>query len=89
MKERLLKIEEVALAVGVSTKTIRNWYRFKRENPQNELVSLLPEVERKNIRQAMYWKSADIWKLMEFKKKIPSGRNGIMGSVTQKYVKTR
>ena len=87
MEKRGIKIEEMALSVGVSTKTIRNWYRFKRENPDNELAKLLPEVVRKDVRKTMYWKPDDVWKLMEFKQKIPTGRGGIMGSVTQAYVK--
>ena len=89
LKERMLKIEEVALSVGVSTKTIRNWYKFKRQNPDNELCNLLPEVVRENLRKTMYWKQSDVWKLMEFKKNVVVGRNGSMGSVTQKYVKKK
>ena len=83
--ERLLKVEEVAILIGSSGKTINNWYWFKRENPKNEYVKLLPDFIQYGPRQTRYWKESDVWKLLEFKKTIPQGRNGIMGSVTQKY----
>lgn len=86
-KERLLKIEEVALLVGCSCKTINNWYAWKKTNPDNELVKLLPDFTQSGQRQTRYWKQADVYKLIEFKTKIPQGRNGILGSVTQKYLK--
>lgn len=84
-REKRLRIEEVAIATGVSTKTLNNWYWFKREHPNNKYARLLPEFEQEGERQTRYWKQSDIWKLMEFKSKIPHGRNGIMGTVTQKY----
>lgn len=87
MAERRIKIEEMALAVGVSSKTIRNWYKFKRENPTHELSKMLPDIERDNLRKTMLWKQSDVWKLIQFKEKLPTGRAGIMGSVTQAYVK--
>lgn len=83
--ERMLRIEEVALSLGVSVKTINNWYWFKRENPNNELAKLLPEFVQEGERQTRKWKRSDLWKLVEFKTKLPKGRGGIMGSVTQKY----
>lgn len=81
----LLKVEEVALLVGVSVKTINNWYSFKRIEPDSEYSKLLPEFIQKGARQTRYWEKNDIWKLFEFKQKIPKGRNGILGKVTQKY----
>lgn len=86
MAERLLKLEEVAVIIGSSFKTINNWYMFKKENPDNEYAQLLPDFIQEGKRQTRYWREADIWKLLEFKKSIPQGRNGIMGSVTQKYL---
>ena len=89
MEERLLKLEEVALKVGVSFKTINNWYAFKKQNPDNEIAQLLPDFIQHAARQTRFWKESDIEKLIEFKSKIPIGRNGIMGSITQKYVKKK
>lgn len=82
---RLLKLEEVAILIGSSGKSINNWYWFKRENPDNEYAKMLPDYIQEGSRQTRYWNEHDIWKLIEFKQCIPKGRNGIMGSVTQKY----
>lgn len=84
-EERLLKLEEVAILIGSSGKSINNWYWFKRENPDNEFAKMLPDFIQEGKRQTRYWREADIWKLLEFKQSIPQGRNGIMGSITQKY----
>jgi len=83
--EDLLKIEEVAVLIGSSCKSINNWYWFRRENPDNEYAKMLPDYIQQGARQTRYWKKSDLWKLIEFKKAIPQGRNGIMGSVTQRY----
>ncbi len=87
--ERLLKLEEVAILIGSSGKSINNWYWFKRENPDNEYAKLLPDFVQDGPRQTRYWKESDIWKLLEFKQAIPQGRNGIMGSITQKYYRKK
>jgi len=84
---KYLRVEEVALLIGSSTQSINNWYRFKKWNPTNELCKLLPDFKQEKPRQTRYWSSDDIWKLIEFKNALPHGRNGIMGSVTQKYCK--
>lgn len=85
--ERLLKLEEVAILIGSSSKSINNWYWFKRENPDNEYAKLLPDYIQEGSRQTRYWRESDVWKLIEFKQSIPQGRSGIMGSITQKYYK--
>ena len=83
--ERLLKLEEVAILIDSSGKSINNWYMFKKANPDNEYAKMLPEFVQEGPRQTRYWKESDIWKLLEFKKSIPQGRNGVMGCITQKY----
>lgn len=89
-KERKLRLEEVALLVGSSTLTINNWYKFKRLYPDDEYAKLLPDYEQNGGKTSTrYWKESDIYKLLEFKTKIPQGCKGIMGSVTQKYVKKK
>ena len=85
-EERLLKLEEVAVVVGCSFKTINNWYMFKKAYPDNEYAQILPEFIQDGPRQTRFWRESDIWKLIEFKKAIPQGRNGIMGAITQKYM---
>lgn len=84
---RLLKVEEVALSIGVSVKTINNWYAFKKDNPDNEYAKLLPAFEQEHSRATRFWHQEDIWKLINFKHNLPTGRSGVMGSVTQKYIK--
>lgn len=88
-EERLLKLEEVAILIGSSGKSINNWYWFKRENPDNEYAQMLPDFIQNGERQTRYWRESDIWKLLEFKQAIPQGRNGIMGSITQRYYKKK
>jgi len=86
-KQGLLKLEEVAILVGVSFKTINTWYAFKRANPENEYAKLLPEYIQVGKRGTRYWKKEDIWKFFQFRQSIPQGRNGVMGCITQKYYK--
>jgi len=87
MSDRLLNATEVAVIIGSSVPTITSWYKWKAVEPDHELAKLLPDYIQTNPRQTRYWKESDIWKLIEFKSRIPQGRNGILGSVTQKYVK--
>ena len=89
LSERLLKVEEIALSVGVSVYTINIWYKWKRSNPDNDLSKLLPDYIQEGARQTRYWKQSDVWKLLEFRKHITRGRNGVLGSITQKYTKKR
>lgn len=87
--EKQLRIEEVALLVGTSTQTINIWYRWKKQNPNNELAKLLPDYQQDGERQTRYWKQSDVWSIQEFKRSIPRGCKGILGDVTQKYRKNR
>lgn len=83
----LLKIEEVAILCGVSTQTINNWYRFKRENPDNEYARMLPEYETIGEHNQRFWDKSDINSLLMFKHSMPKGCKGVMGAITQRYVK--
>lgn len=82
-----LKITEVAVLINRSTQTINMWYQWKRENPDNELAQLLPEYVQEGSRKTRYWKQEDVWRFIEFEQCMPKGRNGLMGKVTQKYIK--
>ena len=82
--EGYIKIEELAMRIDSSTQTINNWYKWKREHPDNELAQMLPCYLQDGKRQTRYWNTADIWKLLEFKQHIVRGRNGIMGDITQR-----
>lgn len=87
MSEKLCKVEEIALIVGVSAPTINIWYRWKRTHSDHELAGLLPDFQQSGPRQTRYWKQSDAWQLIQFKQSLPHGRNGILGETTQKYVK--
>ena len=87
MAERMIRVEELALAVGVSVMTINNWYAFKKADPDNELSKLLPDFKQDNPRGTRLWKFNDIWRIKDFQSRIKIGRNGQMGVITQKYVK--
>lgn len=86
-EERFLRIEEVALTVGSSVKTVNMWYMWKSQNPEHEMAKLLPDFIQEGPRQMRLWKYSDIWKIIEFKNRLPHGCKGILGSVTQKYCK--
>lgn len=87
MNDKKLNASEVSILVGVSVPTLNMWYRWKFENPDNKLARLLPMYQQEGGRQTRYWKEKDVAKIIEFHSQIPKGRNGILGSVTQKYVK--
>ena len=89
MTEKLLNVSEVSLLVGSSIQTISSWYRWKALHPDHELAKIIPDYVRIGNRRTRYWKRDDVWKLVEFKNSIPQGRNGIMGEITQKYVKKK
>lgn len=87
MEDRLLNATEVSLLIGSSLNSINNWYRFKRLNPDNEYAKILPDYVQDGSHQTRKWRQSDIGRLIEFKSKIPKGRNGILGCVTQKWNK--
>ena len=84
-EERLLRLEELAIVIGCSGKSINNWYMFKKANPDNEFAKMLPDFIQYGLRQTRYWRESDVWKLIKFRQAIPQGRGGVMGSITQKY----
>lgn len=87
MTGKMLRIEEVAVQVGCSIYTINNWYKFKKEEPNDDLSKLLPNYYQANLTSPRLWKEEDIEKLKEFQSKRTLGRYGKMGKVTQKYYK--
>ena len=87
MAERMLRAVEVALLLNISVPTLSNWYKFKRENPNDEYARLLPNYEVIGCHNQRFWDKSDVGALVEFKQKMPKGRSGVMGTVTQRYVK--
>ena len=87
MSRTLLKIEEVAVLTGVSVQTINNWYRFKKQFPDNEYARLLPEYTTLGGHKQRFWDKTDIPNMLKFKSIVPKGCKGVMGEITQKYVR--
>ena len=83
MNEEYIKIEAVATLVNTSVQSINNWYRFAKQNPDNEYAKMLPEYVRAADCNVRLWKKEDIQKIIKFKSVIPKGRNGILGDITQ------
>ncbi|MBR6488424.1 MAG: hypothetical protein IKT20_05900 [Clostridiales bacterium] len=86
-EEKCLSAVELAVTLGTSENTINSWYRWKRENPEHEYAKRLPDFFRVGAHRSRRWHLSDVPKLIEFKNSLPQGRNGIMGSVTQRYYK--
>lgn len=76
-----LKAEEVAFRVGVSTQTLNRWYKFKKENPNDEMSKLIPAYKKVITSSGLMrlWKMEDVEKLINFKSQIIPGRCGRMG----------
>lgn len=74
---------------GVSVKTLDIWYMWKRLHPEHELAQLLPEYVQEGKRHKRYWEYDAIYQILEFRKAMPRGRSGLMGEVTQKYIRKR
>lgn len=87
--EDMLDINQVCKRIKVSVYTVENWYRFKREHPEDELALLLPDYYKEHINSRKFWKKEDIKKLKEFKSVRKLGRNGQMSETIQKYRKRR
>jgi len=83
-EEKMLSIEEVAVKLGVSYKTLCNWYAYKRKFPDDVWSQKLPDYTLggdKNTKRL--WKESDLDKLVAFKAELPRGRGGVLGKVTQ------
>lgn len=86
MKDGMLRIEEVAALLHCSANTVNSWYRFKKACPEDPYAKILPDYVQEGGRTSpRYWTQEDLWKFAEFRSKLPIGRNGVMGKVTQKY----
>ena len=80
MDEKGLRVEEVALRLGVATRTIDLWYRWKRKNLEHPFAKLLPDYKYQD--GVRVWQNSDVDNLIIFKESKPNGRGGILGQVT-------
>ena len=76
-----LKIEEVAMRVGVSVQTLNRWYRYKKDNPKDDMSKAIPmyKKEKTSYGFVRLWQMDDVAKLIEFRTKVVPGRCGRMG----------
>lgn len=88
-KTNLLNAIQVSLLVETTVPTLNMWYKWKKLNPKHELAELLPVPTIQGKKRTRYWKTEDVESLIKFKQSLPKGRNGILGEVTQKYVKKK
>ena len=86
--ENLLNAVDVAQRVGCSPQTLSVYYKFKAENPFNEYSLMLPDFIRIGKKRTRYWHEEDVQRIIEFREAIPQGRNGLLGSITQRFCKT-
>ncbi len=77
-----LRIEEVAMIVGVSVQTIERWYRYKRDHPDSEIAEEIPDykcISTVGSRKLRRWSQEAVWSLVQFKASRKLGRTGKMG----------
>lgn len=85
----LINATQVCALVDISIYTLNSWYKFKDVHPDSEYAKLLPEFIRMDNSNVRLWHQKDVYALIEFKTKIPRGRNGVLGDVTQRFVRER
>lgn len=78
-EKQYLKVEEVALRVGVSVATINGWYRWARANTDHEYALKLPQYVNPKPGQPRLWTEDAIDQLKAFRALIPHGRAGFLG----------
>lgn len=95
MEQKLLKVTQVARALGISNATLNNWYQWYQDKDfvKPDGMPTLPDPvvathgkdgsALKVMRR--YWKEEDIPALEAFKKWLPRGRNGVMGAFSERY----
>lgn len=76
-----MKIEQVAMRLGVSVQTLNRWYKYKKQNPEDTLAQGIPQYTLINTSRGRvrFWTEEDVWNLIKFKQSIVSGRAGKMG----------
>lgn len=84
-----MKIEEVAVKLGVSVQTLNRWYKFKRENPKDDISRRLPMYKKVKCATGFVrvWTDNQLQELVEFKSLVTPGRTGKMGKYKGKGTK--
>ena len=82
-----LTATKVSQTVDISVQTLTNWYKWQEtcRTPADDYLPQLPEYEQAGERAPRYWDENAIPILLEFNKKLPKGRAGIMGQYNAKF----
>ena len=78
----LLRIEEVAMILGVSRQTLERWYKFKKQNPESEIAQEIPDYtygKTVSSGRTRLWTQEAVFSLVQFKAERKLGRTGKMG----------
>lgn len=83
----LLTASAVANKLGVSVKTLTNWYKWYNDESiaKPEKFPELPPYKQDSPRSRRYWEKKDLPKLKAFRDWIPKGRNGLMGAINKQF----
>lgn len=76
----LYKKDVVCVLLGISDRTLINWYAFKSKYPDSEYAQLIPQPAQFEKRGTRYWTESDIVTLQQFKQIVPKGRLGLKNS---------
>lgn len=79
---------QVCYLLNITPPTLKNWYKYVNETPQEELPEDcpgLPPYMQKSRGSQKYWNGSDLHKLYAFQQWIPKGRGGKMGKISSKY----
>ena len=77
-----LRIEQVAMILGVSVGTIERWYKFKKAHPDSEIAQEIPDYKvapTTGARRIRLWSQEAVYSLVQFKSERKLGRTGKMG----------
>lgn len=83
-----LTATQVCYLLGISTKTLQNWYKYINQTPKKDIPKDcpgLPPYMQASPKSVRYWYGRDVHRLYAFQQWIPRGRGGKMGHISQKY----
>lgn len=81
--DELLSAKQVALELGITTKTLNFWYMYERRCTEEELRGKvrLPQYTQMYDRGERLWRYSQIKQLKKWQNSIQRGRHGFMRKV--------
>ena len=87
LKNGMLTASEVCNQLGISVKTLTNWYKWYYDDnfdkPEN--IPELPMYIQTHKNGPRFWTEQSLQGLHKFHEFLPKGRNGIMGEFSKRY----